>query len=57
MKIKMLFSLLFCFFINLSVFADEIKMENNTEVSFFTGMFDFSDDGKKSSLIGFHTSK
>ena len=53
MKIKMIFLLFFCFLINLSVFADEIKMENNTEVSFFTGMFDFSDDGKKSSLIGF----
>ena len=33
--------------------ADEIEMENNTEFSVYTGMFDFSDDGKKSTLIGF----
>ena len=24
----------------------------NTEVNFYTGMFDFSDDGKRSSLFG-----
>ena len=33
--------------------AEEIKLEKNTEFSFFTGMFDFSDDGKRSTLIGF----
>ena len=32
--------------------ADEVKLENNTEINFFTGMFDFSDDGKRSSLFG-----
>ena len=26
--------------------AEEIKLEKNTEFSVFTGMFDFSDDGK-----------
>ena len=37
-----------------SVHADEIKNNNqNTEFSVYTGMFDFSDDGKKSTLIGF----
>ena len=36
-----------------SVNAEEIKNNNqNTEFSVYTGMFDFSDDGKKSSLIG-----
>tara|TARA_B100000123_G_scaffold37643_1_gene24812 strand:- start:247 stop:702 length:456 start_codon:yes stop_codon:yes gene_type:complete len=35
------------------VIAGEKTLENNTELSFYTGMFDFSDDGKKSSLIGF----
>ena len=50
---KNLFVILVCFFINLSANADEIKIENNTELSFYTGMFDFSDDGKKSTLVGF----
>ena len=34
--------------------ADTTKLNNkNTEVNFYTGMFDFSDDGKRSTLIGF----
>ena len=49
---KNIFAFLTCIFISFSVIADEIKLENNTELSFFTGMFDFSDDGKKSSLVG-----
>ncbi len=37
-----------------SSFADEkVLKDQNTEFSFFTGMFDFSDDGKRSTLIGF----
>ncbi len=33
--------------------AEEKKIENNnTEFSFYTGMFDFSDDGKRSNLVG-----
>ena len=40
---------LFCF----ATFAEETKLKNNnTEFSFFTGMFDFSDDGKRSNLVG-----
>tara|TARA_B100000900_G_C20480664_1_gene675286 strand:- start:66 stop:587 length:522 start_codon:yes stop_codon:yes gene_type:complete len=37
-----------------SIIADE-KNENskNTEFNIYTGMFDFSDDGKRSTLIGF----
>ena len=49
---KNIFAFLTCIFISFPVIADEIKLENNTELSFFTGMFDFSDDGKKSSLVG-----
>ena len=49
---KNIFAFITCIFISFSVIADEIKLENNTELSFFTGMFDFSDDGKKSSLVG-----
>ena len=32
--------------------AEEVKLQNNTEFNVFTGMFDFSDDGKRSTLIG-----
>ena len=32
---------------------DEIISDQNTELSVYTGMFDFSDDGKRSTLIGF----
>ena len=32
--------------------AEEVKLQNNTEFIVFTGMFDFSDDGKRSTLIG-----
>ena len=52
MNMKNIFAFLTCIFISFPVIADEIKLENNTELSFFTGMFDFSDDGKKSSLVG-----
>ena len=34
--------------------ADEIKNNNlNTKLSVYSGVFDFSDDGKRSTLIGF----
>ena len=34
--------------------ADEIKVDDdNTELNFYTGMFDFSDDTKRAGLIGF----
>ena len=50
---KFCFSLLFIFF-SLSVNAEELKnIEKNTEFQVYSGMFDFSDDGKKSTLIGF----
>ena len=36
-----------------SSIADGKKLTNqNTELNFYSGMFDFSDDGKKSSLVG-----
>ena len=50
-KILILFSFL-AFTISLN--AEEIKKGDlNTEFNIYTGMFDFSDDGKKSTLIGF----
>ena len=53
MKILRLF-LIFVFFLFSSLLiAEENKLkDNNTEFNIYTGMFDFSDDGKKSSLIG-----
>ena len=54
MKLKNFLTLLLLIFFTLSVSAEELKVKNlNTEFNVYTGMFDFSDDGKKSSLIGF----
>ena len=49
-KLIVLISLLIAF----SAQAEEVKVkEKNTEFSIYTGMFDFSDDGKRASLLGF----
>ena len=41
-------------FFTFSSFAEEkVLKDQNTEFSIYTGMFDFSDDGKKATLIGF----
>ena len=48
--------LFFALFLSLLCFqsvAEETKIDdNNTELNFYTGMFDFSDDKKRSTLIG-----
>jgi hypothetical protein len=50
---KFLISFLFVL-LTFSASAEEVNKNNiNTEFSVYTGMFDFSDDGKKSTLIGF----
>ena len=50
-KIIILFSFLI---FTISSNSEEIKKRDlNTEFNIYTGMFDFSDDGKKSELIGF----
>ena len=42
----------FCF--SFQANSEEVKKNNSEhEFNFYTGMFDFSDDGKKSTLIGF----
>ena len=50
------FIIVFCLLI-FSVNADEKKSqfidEKNTEFNVYSGMFDFSDDGKRSALLGF----
>ena len=40
------------FFFFANSFADELINENETELNFFTGMFDFSDHKQASGIIG-----
>ena len=49
MTLKKYCTVLFFIFFAFSVNAEEFK---NTEFNVFSGMFDFSDDGKRSTLIG-----
>ena len=52
--LRIQFLLILIFSLNLiSLKAEETKIENkNTEFSIYTGMFDFSDDGKRATLVG-----
>ena len=50
---KILINLLMIIFAFSSIAEEKVLKDQNTEFSVYTGMFDFSDDGKKSSLIGF----
>ena len=46
--------LLIVSFVAFPSFAEEFKVsDNNTKFNVYTGMFDFSDNGKRSTLIGF----
>ena len=51
MKITKLGFIFFLFFNSVSVNAETVKNDVN-QFNIFSGMFDFSDDGKKSTLIG-----
>ena len=54
MNLKNFFSTFFIIFFSFAVLAEELEIKNQyTEFNVYTGMFDFSDDGKKSTLIGF----
>ena len=54
MYLKKILILLSFLAFTISLNAEEIKKRDlNTEFNIYTGMFDFSDDGKKSTLIGF----
>ena len=50
---KFLISLLMITFAFSSIAEEKVLKDQNTEFSVYTGMFDFSDDGKRSTLIGF----
>ena len=53
MKLKALYVFVFSFLISAVLVAEEFKLEDkNTEFSIYTGMFDFSDDGKRATLVG-----
>ncbi len=54
MKIKKFSIILIMFFSSCLANADELNLGKgpNNEFNLFTGMFDFSDDGKRSNLIG-----
>ena len=53
MNLKSIFITLFFFFFSFSTSAEELSNNQNTEFNVYTGVFDFSDDGKKSNLFGF----
>jgi len=52
MKLKLILILIVLF--PLTAIGDEVKKEayNEHELNFYSGMFDFSDDGKKSTVVG-----
>ena len=53
MNLKSIFITLFLIFCSFSTSAEELNNNQNTEFNVYTGVFDFSDDGKKSNLFGF----
>ncbi len=53
MFFKNLIIILISFLFSLSLQAEEkVEKNKNTEFNVYTGMFDFSDDGKRSTLVG-----
>ena len=50
---KFIIGLLIITFTFSSIAEEKVLNDQNTEFSVYTGMFDFSDDGKRSTLIGF----
>ena len=49
---KFLINLLMVTFAFSSIAEEKVLKDQNTEISVYSGMFDFSDDGKKSNLFG-----
>ena len=53
MKIKNFYLVIALFSASMPLNAEELKLDkNNNEFNVYTGMFDFSDDGKRSTLLG-----
>ena len=54
MKLKNIYLVVISFLISLPLLAEDLKLgKSSNEFNIYTGMFDFSDDGKSASLIGF----
>ena len=53
MYLKSIFITLFFVLCSFATSAQELNNNQNTEFNVYTGVFDFSDDGKKSNLFGF----
>ena len=54
MNLKNFLTIIFLIIFTCSLSAEELETDKqNSELNFYTGMFDFSDDGKKSTLVGF----
>ena len=54
MKFKIIITFITIFLFSIPISADELKLDDKeTEFNVYTGMFDFSDDGKRATLIGF----
>ena len=50
--IKILMAIIILIGLTNSVYTDELKPKDNHQFSFFSGIFDFSDKGKNSEIIG-----
>ena len=50
--IKILMAIIMLIGFTKSVYADELKPKDNHQFSFFSGIFDFSDKGKRSGIFG-----
>ena len=50
--IKILMAIIIFIGLTKSVYTDELKPKDNHQFSFFSGIFDFSDKGKNSEIIG-----
>ena len=49
---KLLFNIIFIFFASFSLAEEKDINDQDNELNFYTGIFDFSDDGKRSTLFG-----
>ena len=53
MNFKIFYFVLVSFLVSLSSIAEEFEIDNNnTKFNIYSGMFDFSDDGKRAGLFG-----
>ena len=51
-RVKILMAIIILIGLTKSVYTDELKPKDNHQFSFFSGVFDFSDKGKNSEIVG-----